>query len=74
MANNRIGAIWASKYGGYTGKLEIDGKKIDIIVFENKNKKSEKSPDFDICIRQPKEQVEKVESQFGGVDRPDVPW
>lgn len=74
MAENRIGCLWNSKYGGFTGKLELDGKKIDIIVFENKNKKSEKSPDFDILIRKVKEQVEKVETSFGGVPQDDCPW
>lgn len=74
MAENRIGCLWNSKYGGFTGKLELDGKKIDIIVFENKNKKSEKSPDFDILIRKAKEQIEKVDSQFGIVDDSNIPF
>lgn len=46
---NSIGGLWRkkSKYGEFlTGSIEIEGKKINIILKENTKKKSEKSPDF----------------------------
>lgn len=68
MAGNKLGALWGpNQYGGFTGNIEIDGKKIDIILFANKSKKSEKSPDFDILVRQPK-------AQTGTVDIGDIPF
>jgi hypothetical protein len=44
-----IGGLWKkqSKYGEFlTGSIEVDGKKINIILKENTKKKSDKSPDF----------------------------
>ena len=73
MANNKIGALWGpNSYGGYTGNIEVDGKKVDIILFANKNKKSEKAPDFDICVRKPKESQGTYEPPV--VDDMDVPF
>lgn len=70
MANNKIGALWGpNQYGGFTGVIEVDGKKIDVILFANKNKKNNKQPDFDICHRRPKgDDSEKT------VERDDIPF
>lgn len=48
-----IGGLWKkqSKYGEFlTGSIEVDGKKINIILKENTKKKSDKSPDYFINL------------------------
>lgn len=55
-----IGALWArkSQNGDYfTGNVEVDGKKVSIVAFYNKNKKEEKHPDYRIYVRKPKDEV-----------------
>lgn len=54
--NNNIGALWAksSKKGMYySGTLEIDGRKIPIVCFQNNRKSKPNQPDFNIMIAQP---------------------
>jgi uncharacterized radical SAM superfamily protein len=47
-SENVVGAFWKkgdeNKY--LSGYVEIDGKKVPIIVFRNKFKKEKKQPDF----------------------------
>ena len=56
---NELGVLWAksSARGEYfTGSIEIDGTKHQIVVFKNGNKKSDKAPDWRILKSQPREQ------------------
>ena len=57
MANdNSIGALW--KKGEFlSGMVEVDGKKVDIVVFPNKYKEGVASrPDYRILKSRPKNQ------------------
>jgi uncharacterized protein (DUF736 family) len=54
MGLKKIGAMWKKqgKRGEFlTGQVEVDGKKVDFVVFPNDRKESEKQPDFVINIR-----------------------
>lgn len=58
----KIGAIWKKKSNDgtktfYTGTLELDGKKIPIIMFTNADKKTETSPDASIYLNPPREEA-----------------
>ena len=58
----KLGALWKKEGRDFmTGLLEIDGKKYRITVFPVKEKKSDKSPDYDI-----------VESKLKSVDKPEA--
>ena len=58
MENKSIGALWVktSAKGNkfYSGNIEIDGKKIMLVAFDNK-KESENQPDIRIYESQPME-------------------
>ena len=58
--NESIGALWSktSKSGDqfFSGVLEIDGKKHEIVVFSNGYKKEEKHPDWRIYPSKPRDQ------------------
>ncbi|MDB4314594.1 DUF736 domain-containing protein [bacterium] len=49
-----IGALWKrqSKANNpyYSGKLEVDGKKYEVVCFPNTNKKEDKHPDVRIYL------------------------
>jgi uncharacterized protein (DUF736 family) len=57
--NRNIGALWTktSKAGNkfLAGNLEINGEKIEVVVFKNVDKKNEKGPDFSILLSTPYE-------------------
>lgn len=57
---NELGVLW-EKDGNrgpyFTGSLEIDGTKHQIVVFKNGNKRSEKAPDWRILKSKPREQA-----------------
>ena len=64
---NELGVLWSktSARGEYfTGTLEIDGVKQQIVVFKNGNKKSEKAPDWRILKSQPKPKADEEEIGF----------
>ena len=54
-----IGALWthvSKKEEKYlTGSVEIDGRKVDIVVFKNKFKDQDKQPDFKIFLSEKRE-------------------
>ena len=55
---NKIGVLWKKKKEKLeylSGILEIEGKKINIVAFPAR-KESEKSPDFNILISEPKKE------------------
>lgn len=49
---DELGALWRkqSKNGEdyFTGSIQVDGQKVEIVVFANRYKKSDKQPDFRI--------------------------
>lgn len=48
--NTSLGALWGKKTKNnddyYTGNVEINGQKVKIVVFQNKRKNNESSPDL----------------------------
>lgn len=54
----KLGALWIQK-SKKSGKKYLKGKigKVSIVVFENEQKQSEKSPDYKIFRSEPKEAV-----------------
>ena len=52
--SEKIGALWAreTKNGMryFSGNIETDGKKIKIIIWPTREKKSERSPDYTINV------------------------
>lgn len=54
----KIGALWKKESSKgleyFGGILEIDGKKHNIAVFATKEKKSDKSPDYEIVLSKKK--------------------
>lgn len=72
--NNSIGALWAktSKRGMYySGTLEIDGRKIPIVCFQNNRKSKPNQPDFNIMVAQPmgsRPAVEEVDKNLHGLN------
>lgn len=72
--NNSIGALWAktSKKGMYySGTLEIDGRKIPIVCFQNNRKTKPNQPDFNIMVAQPmgnRAPVEEVDKNLHGLN------
>lgn len=60
-----IGALWKreGKNQRYlSGKLTIDGKVTNVVVFVNKFKEKENQPDFRIYEDRPREEVTKTDS------------
>ncbi|WP_304354601.1 hypothetical protein [Brachyspira innocens] len=47
--SNKIGTLWLNKEKKFMkGNIEIDGRKIKIIIFRNKKKTKDSQPDYDI--------------------------
>jgi hypothetical protein len=68
--DNSIGALWVKqgKSGPfYSGHIEIDGKKIDIVAFKNDNSKNPKAPSLRILKSVPynKPGSEQMSEQTG---------
>jgi hypothetical protein len=61
--DDKIGALWEKvkndkKY--FTGSIEIDGKKIPIVVFSN-NKTKDTQPDWNILKSKPRESMQSAD-------------
>lgn len=67
-----IGALWAKKSTKgadyFSGTIELNGEKIQIVAFYNANKKNPKEPDYRILKSKPKEQTEN------NINEEDVPF
>lgn len=69
-----IGALWAksSKRGMYfSGMIEVDGKKIPLVVFQNNRKSKPNQPDYHIMVAQPmgsRAPVEEVDKNLQGLN------
>jgi uncharacterized protein (DUF736 family) len=58
MAQDSIGALWVKegKSGKYmSGVIDIDGVKVNIVVFKNSYKREDKHPDYRILRSKPRE-------------------
>ena len=58
-----ITGLW--KHESKSGKTFLSGSwgNIDILIFENENKKPEKAPDFNFCISEKKKEDYKSNNQ-----------
>jgi uncharacterized protein (DUF736 family) len=65
--NEFIGALWnkqsAKGFSYMSGLIEIDGKKISIVLFKTREKKSDKSPDWNILLSKPMQKQEEKEEE-----------
>lgn len=64
---NELGVLWEKSSGKgpyFSGTLEIDGVKQQIVVFKNGNKRSAKAPDWRILKSQPRPQAHDDEPAF----------
>lgn len=64
----RLGALWAKKTTKQflSGNIEINGEKINIVVFRNDNKKDDRQPDYYILkakTLQPKKTTDTISEQ-----------
>lgn len=68
---NELGVLWekqtATGNKWFSGILEIDGQKINIVVFSN-NGKSEKAPTHRILKSKPRENKEEVKTEYPEVE------
>lgn len=78
MAMNKIGALWlkeskkedenGKKMKFMSGVLESNGKKTEIVVFKNKNKTTDKHPDYEMYLSEKRGQ--KAEQPKSNMDIP----
>lgn len=57
MKEDELGALWLKegKSGKYmSGRIEVNGEKINIVVFKNTYKEKENQPDYKILRSRPK--------------------
>lgn len=70
-----VGALW--KKESASGKAYLSGK-IDgigyVVVFRNKNKKSDKQPDYRILKSQPREEKKPEPEPQPRIDDSDIPF
>lgn len=67
MENQNAGALWlkVSKNGltFMSGVIEIAGQKHKIVVFKNKQKKTDKHPDYQILLSEDRQQGQQRQEQ-----------
>jgi uncharacterized protein (DUF736 family) len=74
--NKSIGAFWIKtsakgvKY--YSGNIEIDGKKIQLVAFDNTRKEKENQPDIQIYLSEKREVKEEVEKEVPIIEEEEV--
>jgi hypothetical protein len=71
---DELGALWTKegKAGKYmTGYIEVNGQRIDIVVFTNNKRKSDKSPNARILRSKPREQQSQP---LEDLTPPDMPF
>lgn len=74
---NELGVLWSktSPRGEYfTGSIEINGEKHQIVVFKNGNKKSDKAPDWRILRSKPRTDAPLSASADISPFEPDPPF
>ena len=75
--NNRIGALWKKRTRDgkqfLAGNIEVDGKKIPIVVFANDRKTEERFPDYNILPGRDRDAaLQQVAPPPGEAE--DIPW
>lgn len=67
---DELGALWlkSAKSGGdyFTGSITVGGEKIDIVVFSNRFKKSDKQPDYRILRARERSEREAASRRYEG--------
>jgi|TARA_R110000824_G_scaffold265069_2_gene453934 hypothetical protein len=59
-----VGALWKSDSGKhYTGHMIVDGNRVEVVAFVNKDKKSENAPDVNVYKQKPKEEQSTAPAQ-----------
>lgn len=51
LSSRKIGAFWVKQSNDtryLSGQIEVNGKKIPVVLFKNQNKKLEKHPDWEL--------------------------
>ena len=64
--NEIKGSFWIKKSNSgsfYTGNIEIDGEKINCVMFQNEKKTNDKQPDFKIMKAREYEKTKEKTSQ-----------
>lgn len=66
--DKEVGALWAKvgRESGtkfWTGTIKVGGQTIEVIMFENRDKRSDKAPDFRILESTPIEERREQQSQ-----------
>ena len=80
MEKNDIGALWVKegkKGKFFSGNVEIDGQKVDIVIFKNTYKEEgSRQPDYKILKSQPRQGVseQKVKEVFQDDDPEGIPF
>jgi|TARA_R110000824_G_scaffold204158_1_gene388838 hypothetical protein len=75
-AERDIGAFWTQegKKGKYlTGYVEIEGKKIRVVMFPNRHKINEKAPDYKLYISKEKPEPLSSKEKEGGSKNEELP-
>lgn len=75
MPDNSIGALWTKqgKSGAfYSGYIEIEGKRIEIVAFNNNNATNPKAPSIRILKGQPR--TNSTQSNGGDINVEDIPF
>jgi hypothetical protein len=74
MENRKVGAIWEKEGANgkfYSGELLINGRKIKIVLFKNKDKQGNQ-PDWDILVAREREigiEVPPIDKEVEPVDK-----
>lgn len=79
MQDNSIGALWVKqgKAGPfYSGYVEIEGQRVEIVAFKNDNSKNPKAPSIRILKGTPRDTVKPVPMPGvdSGVNVEDIPF
>ena len=73
-----IGGLWSktSKTGNkfMSGNIEIDGKKHKFVVFENKYKREDKHPDYQIYQGRDNEPKKEIPVNHADIPEDDIPY
>lgn len=60
--DDELGALWKKQNANgtfLTGTIEVDGKRIDIVVFDNRYKRSDNHPDYRILRSKPRDERQR---------------
>jgi len=64
---DEIGALWAKKTKNgkpmFSGMIEVQGEKINIVCFLNSYKREDKHPDYKILISRPRDSGEYAQAE-----------